>query len=529
MAGGLIQLVAYGNQDIFITHDPQITFFKVVYRRHTNFTLEVIPQNFLQNADFGKRVTSVLSRNGDLIRKIHLVIDLPSIPTFKDESQNVDQIAKFAWVKRIGYAIIKTVEIEIGGELIDRQYGDWLNIWHELTFRDQKDISKILGDVKELTDFTNGKPTYRLFIPLQFWFNRVAGLALPVVSLQYNHIKINLELNDFERCYVLTPTHSINIDNDFVNFEQFEYITQNVDGIVSTARFVYYDYLNRVMYLSRVSDNGFLSVTETDSTKIQTEQQQKELLYETDLDGNLVNGQYYIIGAKSKFQAMPRINSVERIYKNRSVNFKNIVLKNCFLLVEYGFLDDEERIRFSKARHEYLIEQIFFNGEETVDGLHQSFKVGFTQACKELVWVTQLSSSQNTRNNDTFNYTDSLLKDDNGKYIGKNIIVKETLMFNGHERISMRESEYFSKIQPYQHHTHNPPNGINIYSFSIHPENHQPSGTANMSRIDNIDLRIAVVSDINFNNTAKLRIYGIVYNILRIANGISGLVFSIDY
>lgn len=529
MAGGLIQLVAYGNQDIFITHEPQITFFKVVYRRHTNFTLEVIPQNFIQTPDFGKRVTSVLSRNGDLIRKIHLVVDLPSIPTFKDSQQNVDQIAKFAWVKRIGYAIIKTVEIEIGGELIDRQYGDWLNIWHELTVQNKKDISKILGDVKELTEFSNGKSTYRLFIPLQFWFNRIAGLALPVVSLQYNHIKINLELNDFNKCYVLTPTHTINIDNDFVNFEDFEYITQNVDGIISTARFIYYDYLNRVMYLSRVSDNGFLSVTETDPTKIETDAQQKALLYEKDINGNLVNGKYYIIGANSKFEAMPRINAFERIYTNRSINFKNIVLKNSFLLVEYGFLDDEERIRFSKARHEYLIEQIFFNGEEPIDGLHQSFKVGFTQACKELVWVSQLTSAINTRNNDIFNYTNSLLINSNGDYAGRNIILQETLMFNGHERLSLRDSEYFSQIQPYQNHSHNPPEGINVYSFSIHPENHQPSGTANMSRIDNIDLRIVVTPEISFTNTARLRIYGIVYNILRISNGVSGLVFSIDY
>ena len=529
MTGGLIQLVAYGTQDLFLTQDPQITFFKIVYRRHTNFTLEAIPQNFLHRPDFGKRVSCVLSRNGDIIRKIHIVIELPSIPQFKDEDHNIDNISKFAWVKRIGYAIIKTVEIEIGGELIDRQYGDWLNIWHELTISNKKNLNKIIGDIEEITNFTNGKKSYKLMIPLQFWFNRIAGLALPIVSLQYNHIKINLELNDFNKCYILAPTHTINIDNDFVNYEPNEYIMQNVNGVTSFAKFIYFDIINRVLYLSRITDNSFLSLTETNLDKIKEDQQQKDLLYATDSSGNLINSKYLIYGLQSEFRAMPRINSIERSNINKTINFNNITLKNCFLLVEYGFLDDDERIRFSQARHEYLIEQIFYNGEEIIDGLHQSFKVGFTQPCKELIWVSQLDTALKQRNNDLFNYTDNLLKDKTGKPIGKNIITSETLLFNGHERLSMRDNNYFDKLQIYQNHKHNSSQGINIYSFSINPETHQPSGTANLSKIDNVDLKISVIPDINFNYTAKLRIYGIGYNILRIGNGISGLVFGIDY
>jgi hypothetical protein len=529
MAGGLIQLVAYGTQDLFITHDPQITFFKVVYRRHTNFTLEIIPQNFLHKPNFGKRVTCVLSRNGDMIRKIYVVIDLPTIPQFKDENNNIDPISKFAWVRRIGYAIIKSVEIEIGGELIDRHYGDWLNIWHELMIPDRKNMDNILGDIKELTDFTNGKKSYRLFVPLQFWFNRVAGLALPIVSLQYNHIKINLELNNMENCYILTPTNYINIDNDFVNFVPNEYIIQTVDGVTSLAKFIYFDIINRILYLQRISDNGFLSLTVTNQDSIKEDSQQKALLYATDSNGNYINEKYFITGLTSGFKAMPRINATELIQSNKSVNFNNITIPNCFLLVEYGFLDDEERVRFSQARHEYLIEQVFYNGEETLNGLHQSFKIGFTQACKELIWVSQLSLALKTRNNDIFNYTDSMIKDENGNVLGKNIITQQTLLFNGHERISSRDSDYFTKIQIYQNHRHAADEGINTYSFAIHPENHQPSGTANLSRIDNVDLRVAVIPDINFNYTARLRIYGIVYNILRISNGISGLVFNIDY
>ena len=511
MTGGIIQLVAYSKQDLFLTHDPQITFFKIVYRRHTNFTLEVIPQNFLHPPDFGRRVSSVLSRNGDLIRRVHLVVDLPSIPQFKVD-QEIDPITKFAWVRRIGYAIIKTVDIEIGGELIDRQYGDWLNIWHELTLSDKKNIDKIIGDVKELTNFTNGKKAYRLMIPLRFWFNRVTGLALPIVSLQYNHIKINLELNDFENCYVVSPSNYIEVQNALVNFEPYEYIIQNVNGLTSIGQFIHFDILNKRLYFTRISDNTFQAETTENVGRVPGE------------------NPYGIIGMKSRFVVTPQINSVERIHKNRSVDFNTITIKNCFLLVEYGFLDDEERIRFSRARHEYLIEQLVYNGEDTVDGLHQRFKIGFTQACKELIWVTQLNLVKKSTINDTFNYTDSPLRDyDTGKLRGKNIIIQETILFNGHERISMRDSAYFNYLQPYQHHSHSPSEGINVYSFALHPENHQPSGTANLSKIDNVDLTILVSPEINLNNTAVNRTYGIVYNILRISNGISGLVFSIDY
>lgn len=519
MAGGLIQLVAYGHQDLYLTGDPEITFFKIVYRRHTNFSLEAIQQDFIDKPDFGKRVSCIISRYGDIVRKMHLVVELPSIPKFKNINETehfnklygkygkygkCESLSKFAWVRRIGFAIIKTVEIEIGGEIIDRQYGDWLNIWYELTVSDSHSQDKMIGDIEELTDFTNGKKSYKLFIPLQFWFNRIAGLALPVVSLQYSHIKVNLDLNDFSNCYILSPTHYINIESDFVNFEPFEYLIQNVNGVISLAKFIHYDIIEKRLYISKISCNSFMFPVCEDVN---------------------INKKYEICGQSSGFKVVPKYNTKERIYKNKSVNLANISLKKCFLLVEYGFLDDNERTRFSRARHEYLIEQIFFNGTETINGSHQSFKVGFTQSCKELIWVSQLESS--IKNNNWFNYTDSLINDN--IYNGKNIITSCALLFNGVERLSTRDIEYFSKLQIYQNHSHNTSEGINAYSFALHPENHQPSGTANLTMIDNVKLRLSVIQKINSKNVAKLRIYGIVYNILRISNGISGLVFQIDF
>jgi len=533
MTGGLIQLVAQGSSDLFLTSDPQITFFKMVYRRHTNFSSEVIPIAF--NApNFGKRVSVTLGRSGDLIRNIHLVIELPRIEQFYS-NEKLDKISKFSWIKRIGYGIIKTVEIEIGGELLDKHYGDWLNIWHEITVPDNKNIDKIIGDIDELTNPNNGIPSYKLYIPLKFWFNRITGLALPIVSLQYNDVKINLEINELEKCMIFTPTHTIAIDNDLVNFEPYEFIEQTVDGVKSIARFVYFDPITRLMYLWRLSSNRFSSLnlieqkTEAEQNAILYETFPKENLNDPEADpGGLVNSKYLITGLTSGFQAMPRINTNEKIYRNTVLDFKSINLKNASLLVEYLYLDNEERIRFSQSKLEYLIEQVLYNGEKTIDSVNQTFKLGFTQTCKELIWITQLSDAQNTINNDIFNYTDSLIKDKNNKPIGNNIIQTQEIIFNGQDRVSKRNSSYFNQIQPYQHHYASPIEGINVYSFSLFPVKHQPSGSANFSKIDNISIKLNVNNNINFNNTAKLRVYCIINNILRISNGISGILFSND-
>ena len=125
MGGGLMQLVAYGAQDIYLTGNPQITFFKVVYRRHTNFAVESIEQTFNGTADFGRLVTATISRNGDLIQQMYLEVFLPAT-------------TDGTWTYGLGNAMIQKAEIEIGGQLIDRHYGEWMDIWTELSVPEGK-------------------------------------------------------------------------------------------------------------------------------------------------------------------------------------------------------------------------------------------------------------------------------------------------------------------------------------------------------------------------------------------------------
>jgi Major capsid protein N-terminus len=212
MAGALMQLVAYGAQDVFLTGNPEITFWKVSYRRHTNFAMESIEQTFSGQADFGRRVTCTISRNGDLCYRTYLQVTLPeinqSMNTFTPVGAGDGVYAR--WLDFIGEQLIAQVEVEIGGQRIDRQYGDWMHIWNQLTMStDQKrGYFAMVGNTTQLTYITdptfaaisgpcaaangpaqvcaprNALPETTLYVPLLFWFCRNPGLALPLIALK---------------------------------------------------------------------------------------------------------------------------------------------------------------------------------------------------------------------------------------------------------------------------------------------------------------------------------------------------------
>ena len=213
-----MQLVAYGAQDVFLTGTPEITFWKVSYRRHTNFAMESIEQTFSGQADFGRRVTCTISRNGDLAYRTYLQVTLPEI------NQSMSNYAR--WLDFIGEQLVAQVEVEIGGQRIDRQYGDWMHIWNQLTMSEEqkRGYFKMIGNTTQLTYITdpgfagvsgpcastgsinqvcaprNALPETTLYIPLQFWFNRNPGLALPLIALKTVGRK-STQLKTSEHCF----------------------------------------------------------------------------------------------------------------------------------------------------------------------------------------------------------------------------------------------------------------------------------------------------------------------------------------
>jgi hypothetical protein len=212
-----MQLVAYGAQDVYLTGNPQITFWKVTYRRHTNFAMESIEQTFNGQADFGRRVTCTLARNGDLAYRTYLQVTLPEI------NQSIAQFAR--WLDFPGEQMIAQVEVEVGGQRIDRQYGDYMHIWNQLTLSKEQERGyyKMVGNTTQLTYITdpsfaavdgpcdstaprqvcaprNALPETTLYVPFQFWYCRNPGLALPLIALQYHEVRINLDIRPIDEC-----------------------------------------------------------------------------------------------------------------------------------------------------------------------------------------------------------------------------------------------------------------------------------------------------------------------------------------
>ena len=185
MGGGLLQLVAYGAQDAYISGNPHITFWKVLYKRHTNFAMEAFRVNFTGAPQYGQRVVAVVNRNADLMYKTYLEVQLPD--TFSAAGGGVKWTG--AYERRLGYQLLKKIEIEIGGQIMDTHYGEWLFLWENLTssFDNSVKLDSILGGYLGGTETTavscGGRPAV-LYIPLQFWFCRNPGLALPLIALQ---------------------------------------------------------------------------------------------------------------------------------------------------------------------------------------------------------------------------------------------------------------------------------------------------------------------------------------------------------
>ena len=379
MGGGLMQLVAYGAQDIYLTGNPQITFFKVVYRRHTNFSMEAIEQTLNGSVSAGSRVTSTISRNGDLVGRMYFELTTASGQTA---------------VINVGAAVFDNVEVEIGGQRIDRQHGDWMEVWAELTERNTSCMCGQLGEgngtlFQEMSGLggmqaDGGDAALKFHVPLQFWFCRNPGLALPLIALQYHEVKVN------------TTFSSVN-------------------------------------------------------------------------------------GTGSGFAAK--------------------------LYADYIYLDTEERRRFAQVSHEYLIEQV---QRQTLTSDAVSHELNFNHPVKELVWTGAVSNGA----------TIAAITADRNFH----------LKLNGHDRMSPRDVKYYTQTQVWQHHTGagglNPAAGVGksrasiaVYSFALKPEEHQPSGTCNFSRIDNAQLVSSAAAAVG-------NIYAVNYNVLRVMSGMGGLAYS---
>jgi hypothetical protein len=479
MGGGLMQLVAYGAQDVYLTGNPQITFFKIVYRRHTGFAMECIEQTFNGMADWGKKVTCTISRNGDLINRMYLRVELPTV--------NIPEGYAFRYLDWIGHILIKTVEVEIGGQRIDKHYGDWLHIWNELTQTAGHALgyAHMVGNVPRLTNLKRhgilaGDPKQNicegevLYIPLQFWFCRSIGLSLPLIALQYHEVKINIELREAKDCCFFAKYES-NTDDEALRDSD---ITWPI-GSLNASLYVDYMYLDtderrRFAQLSHEYLIEQLQFTGDESTSQQPNKLKLNFNHPVKFLTWVVQPDDHIAGPVKD----PLGNSLK------------------YVAYQHG------KQWFNYTDHEDM--SMLPNVLSLVPGASGGMANG---------------GSVNTFVTSYFGH-------------GDNPTDTARLQLNGHDRMAERCGKYYNCVQPYQHFENVPSQGICTYSFALRPIDHQPSGTCNFSRIDNATLNLNLTpqsvksTDGNGSRSCKVRVYSVNYNVLRIMSGMGGLAYA---
>ena len=532
MAGALMQLVAYGAQDVFLTVTPEITFWKVSYRRHTNFAMESIEQTFSGQADFGRRVTCTISRNGDLCYRTYLQVTLPEI---NQSMSNPVNSVYARWLDFIGEQMIAQVEVEIGGQRIDRQYGDWMHIWNQLTMTSEqlRGYWKLIGNTTQLTYITdptfanisgpcssaggpgqvcaprNALPETTLYIPLLFWFCRNPGLALPLIALQYHEVKINIDFRPIGECLWAVTNMSAASGSQAVSAAYQQ-------SLVAASLYIDYIFLdtderrkmaqNPHEYLiEQLQFTGDESVgSSSNKIKLNFNHPCKELIWIVQPDSN-VDYCSSLEGGQTLFKTLGA----------QPFNYTDAIDALPNAIHAYG---GPSELSGSNA----FISGGLFEGPgagESTSGINQ-----WNSATYGNFDQTGVVSGSYVSDAGTFVLAETAL---DMHCWGENPVVTAKLQLNGQDRFSEREGSYFDVVQPFQHHTRAPDTGINVYSFALRPEEHQPSGSCNFSRIDNATLQLVLSSNtVAGTATAKVRVYAVNYNVLRVMSGMAGVAYS---
>ena len=279
-SGGLLQLVAYGSQDVYITGQAQITFWRVVYRRHTNFAMESMEQSFTGNADFGRKVSCLVARNGDLIHKAYLEVQLPALTANTGKT--------VAWTRNIGHVLLDEVSVEIGGAIIDKHYGMWYTIYNELTQVAEKEAAYnvMIGNVAALISQSAAIPAATLNIPLIFWFNRNPGLALPLIALMYHDVKINFSFRSATECYITSdrvPLSTVPMIQDATLYIDYIFLDAPERRMFSQ--------MNHEYLIEQLQTNGAESYSNSSvRQKVNFSHPTKALIWVVQPDANVVGG-----------------------------------------------------------------------------------------------------------------------------------------------------------------------------------------------------------------------------------------------
>ena len=541
MGGGLMQLIAYGAQDVYLTGNPTITFFKIVYKRHTNFAIEAIEQNVVGEENFGSEFSCNINFNGDLITKMYI----------KCNVSLTGSNGKFAWVSKLGHSLLIDIEFLIGGSKIDKQYGDWLNIWYELARNVSHDrgYSKLIGDDPHMNTLSTEEKSATLYIPLKFFFNKFDGLAIPLISLQNTNISFIFNIRN---------------KNELIIKERSANVNASISNISLLCNYVFLDNEERQRFASSIHEYLIEQVQFSGKENVNSNQETYTLnfshpcksLYWLMKNGNFISGLYFL-------SYIPESTQINRKGFNNNIDLKNIASIRYVLTQMYSlngivnlFLNGTgETIANSQTTNTIYEANMITSkdGKVSIRANYNSLNINTTnntatcsvndysswEVVKSLeiddvstpinILLSGIARTTDTLNLGHSNYDVSIYQWNNyGTYLdGTNNPIKNSILsLNGHLRFSEQDSEFFNYLQPYETHNCTPKDGINVYSFALNPLDHQPSGTCNFSRIDVSTLELKFDNNIISTSNNELTFYTLNYNILRIMEGIGAIAFS---
>ena len=519
--------------------------------------MESIEQTFNGTGDFGRKVQCPVVRNGDLITKTYLRVVVPAGDS--TDATGIYADTKWAWVTSLGHALIDNVTLEIGGTQIDKHWGEWLTVWNELSRKIGQDrgYATMIGNTDALTVLNETHPETTLWVPMRFFFCKFDGLALPLIALQYHEVRMNFEFTPVEDLVVLEQGSSLTgrglatalnlsmvdcslyVDYIYLDSEErkrfaqasHEYLiealqfpgTESVTGTNSRFRLNLNHPCKYLVWVSKLgrytNGNAFLAYHPTDIDNVRLAAT-KRFVLKYALAGTAANtvlvdayGRVQPANAASLATVYNTINAVavSATSTNAVADVDNITILGELLPVDF----------VSKPVASLPTSFTFDNGVASGDITYPVIVAGGDGSSAKDVQVTQWDNFGNQLDG-TENSTQTAL-----------------LQLNGQDRFSQREGTYFNYVQPYQHFSNTPVDGVNVYSFALNPEEHQPSGTCNFSRIDNATLNVTYgrlnsitgAVEANFQNAylgddSQFSIYAVNYNVLRVMSGMAGLAYS---
>lgn len=493
MGGGVMQLIAIGAQDVFITGSPELSYFKMVYKRHTNFSMESVRQTFATKPTLdtrGNTFSCRITRVADLLQDVFISVVLPNIYS--------DSRLRFKWIENISNYMIYSYTLKIDTQTIDIVWGEWMDIWNELTLTaDKKEgYNRMTGNVEEFmrpkssdptVNYNNNVITYfsypagtsadkpsiasrRLYIPIPFWFTKNPGLALPLIALQYQNIDLVIEVRNIEDLYHVYDSRTA--------------LYYSPNGY-------------RQLIASRTNIPSTLNTPSVGSAQLING---SEVLSNTTVYNDDVSIQRFLVPIGKSY-----------------ANISSSIDIDAYIECNYIFLDEAERKSVASQSHDFLVERVYRIDKEgiTTQGM---IDLVIQNPIKEIIWVARRSDAK--IHNYWNNFTNSLRNEPN-----TNILNTAKMLWNGMERFEEKPYVFFNMIQPYKHHTRCPRDGIYVYSFALYPEKTQPSGSFNASIINKIQMYVTTNPPTEPSYSYDFIFYVPYYNIFRVMSGSGGMVY----